>query len=248
MESIYIMSLRRIKQFYRSKPRILGSIAQPVLFLVALGLGFGPVFEQAGGINYIQYLAPGIIGMTLLFGSMMNGMSVIWDKQFGFLKETLVAPVSRFNLLIGRCLGGAVTSIIQGVVVFFISLLMGYHISNLAVIPVVLIVMLLIAFLFTLLGTVIASKIDDMEAFPTIMNFLVLPMFFLSGALFPLKNLPLVIEAITRINPMTYSVDLLRATMNVSYGTSSVLDLGILLVLIILLLFWGSILFEKIQT
>ncbi|RQD75486.1 MAG: multidrug ABC transporter permease, partial [Candidatus Syntrophonatronum acetioxidans] len=207
-----------------------------------------PVFEQADGLDYIQYLTPGVIGMSLLFGSMMNGMSLIWDKKFGFLKETLVAPVSRFNLLIGRSLGGSVISIIQGIIVLFISLFIGYQLNYLAVIPLVILVMLLISLTFTLFGNVIATRVEDMEAFPTIMNFIIMPMFFLSGALFPLENLPEGVLAITRVNPMTYGVNLLRSTMNVTFGINNLVDLGVLLFLILLLLFVGSMSFKKIET
>ncbi len=250
MEVIYMMALRQMKLFYRSRPRVLGSIAQPTLFLLALGLGFGPVFEQAGeGIDYIQYLTPGIIGMSLLFGSMMNGMSIIWDKKFGFLKETLVAPASRVGLLIGRCLGGAVTSILQGLIVFTLStLLLGYRLSHIWVIPLFVAVMLIIALLFSLLGTVIAAKVDDMEAFPTVMNFMILPMFFLSGAIFPIENLPSFVITITKFNPMTYGVNLLRGTMNLEYSLISLLDLGVLIILISILLGIGSSVFQKIET
>lgn len=250
MEIIYTMIVRQMKLFYRSKPRVMGSIAQPTLFLLALGLGFGPVFETAGNnIDYIQYLTPGIIGMSLLFGSMMSGMSIIWDKKFGFLKETLVAPASRTYLLIGRCLGGAFTSIIQGLIVLLLSyILMGFRLPNLAMIPLFILIMLLIALTFALLGTVIAVKVDDMEAFPTVMNFLILPMFFLSGAIFPISNLPSLVIVITRFNPMTYGVNLLRESMNFNLTFGNFLDLGVLLILISLLLLIGNKLFKTIET
>lgn len=249
MEVIYIMMIRQIKLFYRSKPRMISSIAQPTLFLIALGLGFGPVFEQAGDIDYIQYLTPGIIGMTLLFGSMMNGMSIIWDKEFGFLKETLVAPVPRPSLLIGRCLGGAITSMLQGLIVFGLSyLIMGFRLNSIVALPLFLVVMLLIALSFTLLGTVIATKVDDMQAFPTVMNFLIFPMFFLSGAIFPIENLPNYVATITNLNPMTYGVNLLRNTINLDYTTANFLDTMVILALIILLIMIGSPIFNRIET
>ncbi len=249
MEVVHIMIIRQIKLFYRSKPRVLGSIAQPTLFFLALGLGFGPVFEQAGDIDYIQYLTPGIIGMSLLFGSMMNGMSIIWDKQFGFLKETLVAPVPRPSLLIGRCLGGAITSMVQGFIVLFLSLiLLGYQISHLSSVPLFLAVMLLIALMFSLLGTTIAVKVDDMQAFPTVMNFLILPMFFLSGAIFPVENLPGFVVPVTQFNPMTYSVNLLRSAINLDFTVVQILDLTVIVALIIMLLWIGSRLFQQIET
>ena len=249
MEAIFIMLQRQVKLFFRSKPRILGSIAQPTLFLLALGLGFGPVFEQTGQVDYVQYLTPGIVGMSLLFGSMMNGMSLIWDKKFGFLKETLVAPASRISLLIGRCLGGAFTSMFQGIVVLTLSaLIMGYSLGHPGVIPLFIIIMLMVAMLFSLLGTIIASRVDDFEAFPTVMNFLIMPMFFLSGAIFPIANLPPSVIAVTQINPMTYGVNLLRDTMNLEWSTSNITDAAVLLGIIALLLIIGSRVFKTIET
>ncbi|OWZ83884.1 multidrug ABC transporter permease [Natranaerobius trueperi] len=243
------MVIRQIKLFYRSKPRVLGSIAQPTIFLLAMGFGFGPVFDQVGDIDYVQFLTPGVVGMTLLFGSMMNGTSIIWDKQFGFLKETLVAPVPRPHLLIGRCLGGAITSMIQGLIVFSLSLIfLGYEIAHFGTLPLFIIGMLLVALLFTLLGTVIATQIDDMQAFPIIMNFIIFPMFFLSGAIFPIENLPSFVATLTNFNPMTHSVNLLRGIMNLDFTVGNLLNVGILGVLIVVLLLIGSPMFNKIET
>lgn len=118
MKAVYIMWLREIKRFWKSKSRMIGSLAQLLLFLVALGFGFGPIFQKAGGGNYIEFLVPGIIGMTILFSSMFMGMQVIWDRQFGFLKETSVAPVSRYKIILGKTLGGATVALLQGLMVF----------------------------------------------------------------------------------------------------------------------------------
>jgi len=127
MKIIYILWLRQLKRYLRSKSRVFGSLAQPIFFLLALGAGFGPVFSRAGAGDYIEFLVPGIISMTIIFTSMFSGMEIIWDKQFGFLKETLVAPVSRFNIMIGRTLGGATIATFQGTVVLFLSLIAGFH-------------------------------------------------------------------------------------------------------------------------
>ena len=181
---------------------MIGSLAQPLLFLLALGYGFGSVFQQAGQGNYLNFLAPGIIGMSIIFTSIFSGMEVIWDRQFGFLKETLVAPMPRFNIMIGRTLGGATVATMQGIIVMFISLIFGFHpVSWFAVIPAIGI-MFLVALLFTSLGTMIASLLDDMQGFQLIMNFLVMPLFFLSGALFPLQGLPKALDLIARIDPL----------------------------------------------
>jgi ABC-2 type transport system permease protein len=247
MSTIYILWLRQIKRYIRSKSRMIGSLGQPLLFLVALGFGFGPIFEKAGGGNYIQFLAPGIICMGILFTSIFMGIEIIWDRQFGFLKETLVAPVPRFHIMIGRTLGGATVAVMQGVIIFLISLLVGFRPENLIMLPLAFVIMLLIAFLFTALGTAIASRMEDMHGFQMIINFLIMPIFFLSGALFPLDNVPSAIGIITRMNPLSYGVDGLRATLlNMGhFGLSA--DFAVLGIVALLLLAIGSYLFSKIQ-
>lgn len=228
MKVIYVLWLRQIKRYWRSKARMVGALGQPLLFLVALGFGFGPIFQKAGGGNYIQFLAPGIIAMSILFTSMFNGIEVIWDRQFGFLKETLVAPISRSKIMIGRTLGGATVATVQGIIVFLMALLIGFRPLNWMLVPVAVVFMFLIAILFTSLGTAIASRLDDMHAFQLIMNFVIMPIFFLSGALFPLESLPAFINVIARINPLTYGVEAIRLAL---IGSSSLGFLHSILVL-----------------
>ena len=127
MNAVYILWLRQLKRYARSRTRIAASMAQPLLFLFALGFGFGPIFQKAGHGNYIQFISPGVIGMTVLFNSMFSGIELIWDRQFGFLKETLVAPVSRLSIMIGRTLGGATTAMIQGVIVMAVCTIAGFR-------------------------------------------------------------------------------------------------------------------------
>ena len=247
MSTIYILWLRQIKRYLRSHSRIVGSLGQPILFLVALGFGFGPIFKKAGGGNYMQFLAPGIISQGILFTAIFSGIEMIWDRQFGFLKETMVAPVSRFEIMIGRTLGGATIAMMQGIIILFLSLFIGFRPVNLVSIPLSIIIMFLLALLFTALGTAIASTIDDFHGFQMIMNFLVMPLFFLSGALFPLTGLPPVINVMSHLNPLTYGVDGLRATLiNVSHFGFG-LDVFILVVLSFICLSIGSYLFSKIQ-
>ena len=246
MKTIYILWIRQLKRYYRSKPRIIGSLGQPVLFLVALGFGFGPIYQKAGGGDYIQFLAPGIICMSILFTSVFSGIEIIWDRQFGFLKETLVAPVSRFHIMIGRTLGGASVATLQGVIVFSISLFAGFK-PYLIALPLALFIMVLIAVIFTALGTAIASLMEDMHGFQLIMNFLIMPLFFLSGALFPLDGLPRAIEIASRANPLSYGVDGLRfALINVCHF-SLAFDLTFMLLAALIFLGLGSYLFSRIQ-
>ena len=247
MDAIYILWLRAMKRYTRSRARIIASLGQPLLFLLGLGFGLGPVFEKAGHGSYIQFLAPGVIAMTVLFTSIFSGIELIWDRQFGFLKETLVAPVPRILIMIGRVLGGATVALIQGLIVFAICLIAGFRTESLVSLPVAILFLALIAILFTSLGTALACLMTDFQGFQLIMNFLVMPMFFLSGALFPLEGLPPVLAVLVHINPLTYGVDGLRgALIGVSYfGTA--IDLAVLAAGASLLLVIGSYLFSRIE-
>jgi ABC-2 type transport system permease protein len=247
MKVIYILWLRQLKRYFRSKARIVGSLAQPLLFLVALGFGFGPIFQKAGEGSYIQFLVPGIIAMSILFTALFSGIEIIWDRQFGFLKETLVAPVSRLKIMIGRTLGGATVAIVQGLIVFLLSFLAGFKVANPAMLPLTLLFMILIAVFFTALGTAIASVLQDMQGFQLIMNFLVMPLFFLSGALFPLQGLPKAVGIVAAIDPLSYGVDGLRITLSGISHFGIILDFGVLIIMSIAALSVGSYLFSKIQ-
>ncbi len=246
MKVIYILWLRQIKRYFRSKARIVGSIGQPLLFLVALGFGFGSVFSKAGEGNYFDFLSPGIIAMSILFTALFTGIEIIWDRQFGFLKETLVAPVSRLDIMIGRTLGGATVASLQGLIVLAVTIPLGFR-PNIFMLPVAFVFMLLIAFLFTALGTAIASLLKDMQGFQLIMNFLVMPIFFFSGALFPVADLPRFLKSVLVINPLAYGVDGLRGALTgLSYFGIGI-DLFVLGVITFIILAIGTYLFSKIQ-
>ena len=247
MGTIYILWLRQLKRHFRSKERIIGSIGQPLLFLVAFGFGFGPIYQKANGGSYIQFLAPGIIAMGILFNALFSGIEIIWDRQFGFLKETLAAPVSRLNIMIGRTLGGATVATIQGGIVFLVSFIAGFRPQSLTALPLAFVFMLLIALLFTAIGTAIASLMKDMHGFQLIMNFVVMPIFFLSGALFPLEGSPKFIETIARFDPLSYGVDGLRGTLVNGSHFGLLTDLLLLSFMVAVLLALGSYLFSKIE-
>ncbi len=247
MSTIYILWLRQLKRYFRSRARMIGSLGQPVLFLVALGFGFGPIYAKAGQGSYIQFIAPGVIGMGIIFTAIFSGIEIIWDRQFGFLKETLVAPVSRFNIMLGRTLGGATVAAFQGFVVFLLTLLVGFRPTNLLLLPLAFLFMILTAIVFTAFGTALATKMQDMQAFPLIMNFLVMPMFFLSGALFPLKGLPVAIEWIARVNPLAYGVDGMRGTLANASHFGLMPDVLILSAIAVFFLGVGGYLFSKIE-
>jgi len=246
MQIIYILWLRQLKRYLRSKSRVIGSLAQPLFFLLALGAGFGPVFSKAGQGNYIEFLVPGIISMTIIFTSIFSGMEIIWDKQFGFLKETLVAPVSRLNIMIGRTLGGATIATMQGTIVLFLSLIAGFHPVSWALVPIAILVMFLSSLLFTALGTAIASRLDDMQGFQMIMNFLVMPLYFLSGAIFPIDRTN-ILGTIASFDPLTYTVDALRHILTNVHFFSLTRDISILAILTVIFLAIGSYFFSKVQ-
>jgi len=226
---------------------MIGSLGQPLLFLVALGFGFGPIFERSGGGNYIQFLAPGIIMMSVLFTAIFSGIELIWDRQFGFLKETLVAPVPRFNIMLGRTLGGATVAALQGVLVFLLTLAVGFRPESLILLPLGLLFVILVSILFTALGTAIASVLEDMQGFQLIMNFLVMPIFFLSGALFPLEGLPKALVLVARFDPLSYGIDGLRGALINAAHFGFGMDLLVLTGLCLLFLAAGSYFFSKIE-
>jgi ABC-2 type transport system permease protein len=247
MSAIYILWLRQIKRYFRSRPRIIASLGQPLLFLLALGFGFGPIFQRAGQGNYIQFLAPGVISMSILFTAIFSGIELIWDRQFGFLKETLVAPVPRILIMVGRTLGGATVALFQGLIVIVICLLAGFRITNYSNLPVAFLFMVLVAVMFTALGTAIASVLSDFQGFQLVMNFLVMPIFFLSGALFPLTNVPRALEIIARLDPLTYGVDGLRGALIGLGHFSAALDVMVLSAIAAVLVSVGAYLFSRIQ-
>jgi ABC-2 type transport system permease protein len=185
--------------------------------------------------------------MGVLFTAVFTGIEVIWDRQFGFLKETLVAPVPRFQIMLGRTLGGATVATVQGIVVFVLTLFFGLRPQNIFLLPVALAFVFLVAFLFTSLGTAIASILEDMQGFQLIMNFLVMPIFFLSGALFPLQGLPKAIEVITRVDPLAYGVDAVRGLLISTSQFGLLSDFGVITVVALAFLGIGSYLFQRIQ-
>lgn len=247
MSAIYILWLRELKRYTRSRVQIIASLGQPVLYLVALGFGLGPVFQKAGAGSYLQFISPGIVGMSVLFTSVFSGIAILWDRQFGFLKETLVAPVSRMQIMLGRALGGATVAMIQGAIVFVVCLIAGFRPQNWVAIPVALGFMAMVAIVFAALGTAFGSIIQDMQGFQIIMNFMVLPIFFLSGALFPLSHLPKALTVITSIDPLSYGVDGLRGALIGAWHFSFAVDVAVLGAVAAAFLATGAYLFSKIQ-
>lgn len=242
LEAIYTIWLREVIRYFRAKERIIGSVMQPLLWFLIFGAGLGAAIQFKGlGIDFLAFLAPGIVTMTLLFTSVSSGVSVIWDREFGFLKEILVAPVSRISIVLGKALGGATTALLQGLLIITLALLFGAAIPLTSVIT-MLPLMVLISVGFVCMGLLIASLMDTMEGFQLVMNFLVQPMFFLSGVFFPITSLPDWIRYIVYINPMTYAVESMRAVA-INYSTiplvESLAGIGIFSLVMLLIASWA---------
>jgi len=236
-----------MKWFLRAKARIISTIVMPFLWLAILGMGLGAVTQIPGVGNYIDFLAPGIVAMAILFNATMTGVSVLWDRQFGFLKEILVAPVSRISIMLGKTFGGTTTSIIQGVMLLLVAGLIGAKMPGPAGFLLALLFMIVLAIGFVGLGLAIASRITDPVAFPLVINFLIMPLFFLSGAIFPLGMAPGWLKAIAYIDPVAYGVDGLRGVI---IGVSEFpiwLDLAILGIFSLAMVLLGAYLFKKMS-
>jgi len=248
MSVIYILWLRELKRYTRSRAQIVASLGQPLLYLLVLGFGLGPVFKRAGNGNYLQFVAPGVIGMSVLFSSIFSGLGLLWDRQFGFLKETLVAPVSRLQIMIGRTLGGATVAVIQGMLVMTICLLAGFRPVHFFLIPVAMGFMVMIALLFAALGMAIGSGLQDMQGFQLIMNFLVMPIYFLSGALFPLTGLGMVLGYVTKADPLAYGIDGMRNVFGSPMAAFDPrVDFLVLVVVAAVFIVFGAWRFNKIE-
>jgi len=212
-QAIYVVLLRELKRYWRAKARIISSMAQSFFFLAIFGLGLGGFLGGFGGIDYLSYLAPGVIGMGLLFGSVFSGVSVIFDRQFGFMKEMLVAPVSRTSIVLGKILGGAMTASIQGVILMIVAGLMGAFTPTPALVVGALSavgVMLLITAGFVGLGVAIGSVLSDFHAFQLLATFVMWPLFMLSGVFFPIEVAPFPLQVVMLFDPLFYGVELLR--------------------------------------
>jgi len=210
IRGIYTLWLREIKRYLRDRARIISSFVQPLLWLLIFGSGIRFSGTTIGNLTYQQYIFPGIIGQTLLFTSMFMGISVIWDREFGFLKEILVAPISRFSVFLGKMLGDSTDAVIQGIIVFALGVFLGIPLNPLTFLE-ALPVMILMTFGLVGIGLTVASFIDSLESFGVIQSFINLPLFFLSGALFPIRgDVPNWLQIASSFNPLTYGIDALR--------------------------------------
>lgn len=232
IEAIWGILLRDVKKFWRERSRLLGGVARPILWLLILGGSLKAAINDqsmTGGVDYQQYIFPGVIGLTLVFSSLQSAMSIIWDREFGFLKEVLAAPVPRLSIIIGKCLGGAAQATLQGIITLLFAPLIGLWLSPVAIVELI-IMMFIVAFALTALGVVISANMESFEGFGTISNFVVMPMYFLSGAIYPTSNVPVWLKPLIVVNPLSYGVDALR---HITVGVGSfpfLLDMAFLAV------------------
>ena len=249
MDIIYTIWLRSMKRYIRSRSRIIGSIAMPLFFLLFLGIGLNGVVSIPGlGGNYLQFLIPGMVAMSVLFTSVFSGIQIIWDKQFGFLKETLVAPVTRLEIMLGQTAGGATTAVAQGIMILVVSLFLGLAVHSAPGFFIAIAFMVLIGIGFTAFGIAIASSMEDMNGFQLIMNFVIFPIFGLSGALFPISSLPGWIAPITMLDPLTYGVEGIRYGLTGASQINPLVSLAVLGGFTIAMTVIGAYLFRTIKS
>lgn len=248
-QAIYIMWLRHMKRFSRSRSRILAAIVQPLFFLTIFGVGFRTAIIPGMTGDYLYFLAPGLITMAIMLSSMYTGISVLWDRQLGFLQEVLVAPISRVSIIVGRTLGGATTALIQGFIILFIAIALGVPISNIGGLFLALVFMILIAFTAVGFGLIIASRLDDHEGFQIVMNLIIMPLFFLSTAFFPIATNPTIpswVTTVSYINPLFYMVDGLRGSLTgLDNSFHPIVDLLVVLIICSITVAIGSYFFNK---
>jgi ABC-2 type transport system permease protein len=247
MEIIYQLWLRQVRRYTRSGSRIIGTLGQPILLLLALGYGIGAIYRKAGQGDYLQFLVPGIITQTVLLSAIFWGIIILQDKRFGFLSELLVAPVSRLKILVGSALGGATISILQGLLVFLVALGFGFRPHNWALVGPAFLILVVMSLTLTSFGAGIASIVEDFQGFQGINNLLITPLFFLSSALYPLDNVPTFLRIISTANPISYMVDALRYMLSNQTHFGLTKDFAVIAICLVLSMIFAVNRFNKIE-
>jgi ABC-2 type transport system permease protein len=249
LRGLYAIWYRELLVFMREPSRLVGSIIQPLLWLVIFGTGVGSIIEPGtiSGVDYQQFLFPGILVMTVLYGSLFFGLYIILDKRIDFLKEVLVAPLRKSTMFFGKALGGSTDGLLQIIILMVLgAIFFGIHFTLLSIILTFIIVSLLLISI-TSLGLAIGSLMDSPEGFGLISSFAIFPLFFLSGALFPVRNLPDWLKTVVMINPVSYAVDALRSVILGITGYSLLLDFSVLIVFTAVMVITGTWAFKRIK-
>ncbi len=246
--AIYVLWLREMKRFTRAKSRVVGILVMPLFFLLGFGLGLGGLVRNVGGASYLQFIVPGVIGMSLMSAAISSGFSVIWDREFGFLKEIMVTPNSMASIAIGRMLGGTTTAMLSAIMVIIVSVLVGFQIHYSVMILLAIVLMLLIAMTFISLGLILASVITDLQGFGMITNFFTMPLLFLSNGLFPLSQFPKIVQDISYFNPLGYGIDGIRGTLGGASAFPLAVDLTVMVVVVVVMASLATYAFSKSET
>jgi ABC-2 type transport system permease protein len=247
---IYVICNREFIKFFREKSRLLGTLARPVIWLFVVGSGMSALVKPQAGFSYIQFIFPGMIGMTILFSSIFSSISIVWDREFGFMKEMLVAPISRVSIVIGKAISGTLISVAQAVIILALIPFLDIQISFMQFMEVVA-ASFLVSFCITSLGILIAARLTSFDGFNIIMNFLIMPMLFLSGAMYPVSSMPAVLRELSHINPLTYGIDMLKhvllrdAVPPLGPEFPLLLDIAIISTLSIFLIILAALSFRK---
>jgi len=245
LEGFYALWYRELKVFTREKSRIVSSLFTPILWIVVFGGGLGSAVSL-GGVNYQVFIFPGILAMTIMFSSVFFGLYIVWDRKIDFFKEVLVAPLSRTTIFIGKMVGGSIDALLQGIAMLILGLVLGVK-YNLLVLLLSFLFMFVLASALVSLGLIIGANMESPEGFQLITSFLIFPMFFFSGALFPIDNLPHYLLAVTVLDPVTYAVDGLRGLLLGSSQLPIALNLAILAAFAVLMIGIGTWSFKRLK-
>lgn len=247
MTVIYHLWLRELRRCVRLKAQVVVSVVQPLIFLLVFGYGLAPVFRSSGQGSSLDFITPGTVAMAVVFSSLFSGAQLIWERQFGFLKEMMVAPAPRAYIMIGRTSGAATAAVIPGLLIMLISVVAGFRPASPAGIPLALGFIALIGLVSTALSTIIGTTLNDMQGHQMIVTLVAVPLLFLSGALFPLEHLPRLLTAVTVMDPFSYAIDGLRGALTGRWHFKEATDVATMAILLAITTWYGTVRFSRIR-
>ncbi len=251
VKAIYVIIVREFRRFFRQRARLFSSLARPLLWLFIIGSGMSRIVQPQEIVSYRQFMFPGVLGLVVLFSSITSALSTVYDREFGAMRLMLVAPIPRFTIVIGKIISGAVLSVFQGVLLLIWLPIVGIQ-TGWSQLLLIIASLIVVSLAISSLGMLLATRIDSLENFAGIMNFVVFPMFFLSGGLYPIKRLPEVLQTVIYLNPLTYGIDLFKhvllgqtAGRSMAAEFPAAVDIGLLLMFTLITLFLATIWFDK---